>query len=218
MQIKKEKMLKNLTQTISNFADELENTPTCKLENFNHNDTLVVMVDMVNGFCKFGALSSVHVEKLIPKMSMFLDECIDKSIPILAYQDSHTSNKAVEFDFYPPHCISGSSESEIVDELQRKELHVKPKNSTNGFLAFNPLDEFKNARNFLVIGCVTDICVRDFSTTMSKYLQQNNIKGRVYVIENLVDTYEIDGIHNREVEHLLALYQMKSTGVSFLRY
>ncbi len=211
-------LLKNLNITITNFAKTLESIPTCKLDEFNSSDTLVVMVDMVNGFCKFGALSSENVEKLIPKMSEFLDECIAKKFPILAYQDFHTSKNASEFNFYPPHCIGGSDECEIVDELKRDELFIAQKNSTNGFLAFNPLQKYKNARNFLVIGCVTDICVKDFSTTLSKYLQQEDINGKVYVIENLVDTFHIEGIHDRDVEHLLALYQMQKSGVDFLRY
>lgn len=218
MQIDKSKVLKSLTKTISTFIDEVEKIPTCKLEDFNPNSTLAIMIDMVNGFCKFGALSSPNVEKLIPKMSTFLDHCIELNIPILAYQDSHTCDKAVEFDLYPPHCIRGDKESQIVEELQRKELHIELKNSTNGFLAHNPLESYKNVRDFLVIGCVTDICIKDFSVTMCKYLQEQNIRGRVYVIENLVDTFHIKDIHDRQSEHLLALYQMKSAGVKFLRY
>lgn len=218
MNINKEKLLKNLTQTISSFTDELEHIPTCKLENFNPKDSLVVMIDMINGFCKFGALSSPNVEKLIPKMGLFLDECIEKDIPILAYQDSHEKQDCEEFNYYPPHCQKGSDESEIVDELKRENMTVVPKNSTNGFLAKNPLELFPHVKNFLVIGCVTDICVRDFSATMSKYLQEKNIHGKVYVIENLVDTYQIDSLHEREVEHILALYHLKSEGVGFLRY
>ncbi len=200
------------------FANSLQDIPACKLKDFDSKDTLVVMIDMVNGFCKFGALSSENVAKIIPKMSGFLDECIKYNLPILAYQDFHTSSTSTEFNFYPEHCVGGSKECDIVDELQRDELFIVKKNSTNGFLAFNPFEKYKNAKNFLVIGCVTDICVKDFSTTLSKYLQEKNINGNVYVIENLVDTFHIDGIHDKDVEHLLGLYQMQKCGVKFLRY
>lgn len=211
-------LLKNLSLTMENFANSLHDIPPCNLKEFSPQNTLIVMVDMVNGFCKFGPLSSPNVEKLIPKMSKFLDEGIELGFPILAYQDFHTSKNAAEFDFYPPHCVGGSDECEIVHELKRKELNIVQKNSTNGFLAFNPQKTYKNAKNFLVIGCVTDICVKDFSTTMSKYLQEKDIKGKVYVIENLVSTYHIKGVHDKDVEHLLGLYQMQKSGVGFLRY
>lgn len=210
--------IKNIARSMENFIKTLDDIPSCNLDKFDSKDTLVVMIDMINGFCKFGPLSSPNVEKLIPKMSDFLDESICKGFPILAYQDFHSSNKSAEFEFYPPHCIGGSNECEIVLELKRDELNIVRKNSTNGFLAFNPLETYKNVRNFLVIGCVTDICIKDFSTTMSKYLQEKDIDGKVYVIENLVSTFHIEEVHDKDAEHILALYQMQKSGVSFLRY
>lgn len=217
MQINQLKLTESLVQTISNFTKELEDIPTCNINEFNPNDTLVVMVDMVNGFCKFGALSSPFVKELIPKMSDFLDKCMQYNLPIMAYQDAHSSNHAQEFTHYPPHCVAGSKESEIVDELKRESLKVVPKNSTNGFLAHNPLESFPNTKNIIVIGCVTDICICDFSTTMSKYFQEKDINGQVFVVENLTDTFEVPNIHNREAEHILALYHMQKSGVKFLK-
>ncbi len=208
----------NLVQTMSNFSKTLENIPSCDLSFFNKEDTLVVMIDMINGFAKFGALASPNVKKLIPKMDNFLSKATKHKLPILAYKDVHTSENSIEFDFYPQHCIKGSEECEIVSELQKYEMKIIEKNSTNAFLAYNPLKAYPKAKNFLVIGCVTDICIKDFSTTLSKYLQEKDIKAKVYVIENLVDTYHIPAIHDRDVEHLLALYQMKKSGVDFLTY
>lgn len=218
MQIDKSQMLQNLSHTISAFVDELAHIPPFDISAFDANETIVVMIDMINGFCKFGALSSPNVEKLIPQMGEFLDLCIKSNIPILSYQDAHEDENAVEFRYYPSHCIKGSDESRLVDELQRPQIQTIYKNSTNGFLAKNPLELYKNAKNILLIGCVTDICVRDFSSTMSKYLQEKNINGDVFVVENLVDTYDIADIHDRQVEHVLALYHLKSSGVKFLRF
>lgn len=88
-------------------------------------------------------------------------------------------------------------------------------------MAQNPLNlsliNAKQLKHILVMGCVTDICIRDFSTTMAKYLQEINHCANVTVIENLVDTFDIENVHDRQTEHLLALYHMKSSGVQLAR-
>lgn len=214
----KEIILQTLTRTMSQFQDQLEQLPNLSLNDFSPEDTIIVMIDMINGFCKFGPLSSPYVKALIPKMSGFLDDAIARELPIISYRDSHPEETG-EFEYFPPHCLSGSEESELVHELNRPELIDIPKNSTNGFLAKNPLSLFnRSIEHVIVIGCVTDICIRDFSTTMNKYFQESNTKGHVYVIENLVDTYHIEGIHDRQSEHLLALYQMSQSGIRLFRY
>lgn len=214
----KEITLQTLVRTMSQFQDQLEQLPLLPFDDFSPEDTLIVMIDMINGFCKFGPLSSPYVEALLPQMGIFLDDAINRKIPIVSYRDSHPEETS-EFEYFPPHCLSGSEESSLVSELNRPELIDIPKNSTNGFLAKNPLSLFDHTiHHVIVIGCVTDICVRDFSTTMNKYFQESNLKGHVYVIENLVDTYHIEGIHDRETEHMLALYQMAQAGIRLFRY
>jgi hypothetical protein len=52
---------------------------------------------------------------------------------------------------------------------------------------------------------------------MIKYLQHVNQVCDVYLVENLVDTFHIEGIHDRQVEHMLALYQLKNSGVKLVR-
>lgn len=216
MQIDKSKTLKDIEFCIGNFIDKISTIQNKNIDEFSCKNTIIVMIDMVNGFCKFGALSSEHVKNLIPNMSIFLDKCVAKNIPIIAYQDSHVSQNAKEFELYPPHCIQGSDECEIVSELKRDCLKIIPKNSTNGFLAYNLFDEYKNIQNIVVIGCVSDICIKDFSCTISKYVQEKNIDAQVYVAQNLIDTFEMQNVHFREAEHVLALYMMEKCGVKII--
>lgn len=218
MQIDKQKTLSQINTSFDTFIDQLESLPILTIQDYPSNQSLIVMIDMINGFCKFGPLSSPFVNNMVPLMSRFIDEAIQTGIPIISYRDSHPL-EATEFKQYPPHCIADTEESNLVDELLRPELIDVPKNSTNGFLAKNPLDlvDSNEIKHIFVTGCVTDICVRDFTTTMNKYLEEANIKCQVYLIENLVDTFHIEGAHDRQAEHVLALYQLKNSGIELVR-
>lgn len=218
MQIDKQKTITQISATLSAFIDQLDTFKTISIQDYPKDQTMIVMIDMINGFCKFGPLSSPFVNNMVPFMSRFIDEAIAAGIPIVSYRDAHPDD-AAEFKQYPPHCVADTEESYLVDELKRPELIDVPKNSTNGFLAKNPLDlvPSQDIKHIFVIGCVTDICVRDFTTTMNKYLEETNKKCQVYIIENLVDTFHIEGVHDRQAEHVLALYQLKNSGIELVR-
>ncbi len=220
MKVEKTKTLELMQKTFSNFIDYVNNNiEHMSVENFNPGETMLVIIDMVNGFVREGALSSPYVDKIASKISEFAQKCEDLKIPIIAYADTHEEN-STEFRSFPAHCIAGTSEAELIDELKKIKSIIKiEKNSTNSFLAKNPLEIAENnVKNILVTGCVTDICVRDFSKTMRKYLDENNIDANIYLFENLIETYDIEGIHDRELEHILALYDMKNSGINIVKY
>lgn len=213
-------VLSTIESTLKSFMQQVEGLPPMDWALYDSDKTLIVMVDMINGFAKFGPLSSPYVDAMIPQMGRFLDEAIHRDIPIISYRDAHPEQTA-EFKFFPPHCLEGSEESALVSELERPELMDIKKNSTNGFLAKNPLTMVSNPSaitSVIVIGCVTDICIRDFASSMNKYFQEINQNADVIVIENLVDTFDIEGSHDRQSEHLLALYQMSQAGIKLFRY
>ena len=57
-----------------------------------------------------------------------------QNIEMLAFADCHEPT-SIEFDAYPPHCLVGSTESEIIDELKEVgDYELVLKRSTNGFL------------------------------------------------------------------------------------
>jgi len=219
MKIDKIKTLNVLQKNFSSFIDYVNNDiEAVSIEDFNSDETILIIIDMVNGFVREGVLSSPYVDKIAKDLSEFAKKCDNLNIPIIAYADTHEEN-CIEFNVFPVHCVKGSYESELIDELKEIKSIVKvEKNSTNSFIAQNPLEKIKgNIKNILVTGCVTDICVRDFSKTMRKYLDENNINANVYVFENLIETYHIEGVHDRELEHLLALYDMKNSGINIVK-
>lgn len=219
MNVDKTKTLLEMEKVFSKFIDYVNNDiEHISLEQFKAEETVLVIIDMVNGFVREGALSSPYVDKIAPGIFDIAKKCEELKIPIIAYADTHSEN-STEFKSFPNHCLAGTSESELIDELKQIESIIKvEKNSTNAFLAKNPLDLVNsNIKNILVTGCVTDICVRDFSKTMKKHLEDKNIDADIYLIENLVETYHIEGVHDRELEHILAIYDMKNSGIKIVQ-
>ncbi len=175
------------------------------------NNDLLVIIDMNNGFVKEGALSSPNVLELVPKMQQFVKEAIDNNIEIIHYVDSHDEN-CHEFNFYPAHCIKGSIESEVIDELNFPQIRIIHKNSTNGFLVENPL---LTNKNLYVIGCVSDICVRDFTHSAIKYIHEYNLNQTVTVIENLCATFDAPN-HDSKKVHDDTMQALKNEGVKIV--
>ena len=102
---------------------------------------LLITIDMVNGFIKEGTLAAPNIKRIIPKQVERIKEALasmDKGIVFI--KDAHTE-KSTEFKTYPKHCIKGSSESELVDELKdfEKDALVYLKNSTNLGMSHQPL-------------------------------------------------------------------------------
>jgi nicotinamidase-related amidase len=179
------------------------------MKDFNMENTIVFSVDMNNGFAKKGPLYSSRIEGLIPKTVAFFQKAIQKGIPIIGFTDAHDP-EAIEFGNYPVHCLDGTEESEVVDELKGFMVEIIKKNSTNCFFAsdFN----WESDHNYIITGCCTDICIYQFAVTLKAYFNQHGIWSRVIVPSSLVDTYDAPG-HDAEALNAVFLASMASNGV-----
>lgn len=83
-------------------------------------EKLLIVVDMVNGFVREGAMADPYIEHIIPEIKRLVEN--NKSNKTIFIKDCHEED-AVEFLAYPKHCLKGTSESELVDEL--KEFETK---------------------------------------------------------------------------------------------
>lgn len=217
--INKNDFLIKSTKTLEEILNMLKGLPELDLKNFNNQNTALVIVDMINGFAKEGALSSPRVEKLIPKIAELSKMCHHLKITKLAFADCHT-DASPEFGAYPVHCMEGTIESEIVDEI--KEIGgytLIPKNSTNGFLEDkfqNWLKENQNLDTFIITGDCTDICVQQFAITLKTWFNMQNKKARIIVPIDAVDTYDL-GVHYGELTNVMALYNMIINGVEVVK-
>ncbi len=213
--VNKNEFIDRSVKTLGEIFDILAKLSAVQLKDLQGKQTALVIVDMVNGFTREGALKSPRVEALIPKITELSKACDELHIKKLAFADCHTK-ASPEFDAYPAHCMIGTSEGEMVDELRELGGYTLiPKNSTNGFLeeAFQQwLEENQHINTFIITGDCTDICVQQFAVTLKTWFNMQNKKVRIIVPINQVDTYNLD-LHNGDLMNVMALYNMMINGI-----
>ncbi|BAP39626.1 cysteine hydrolase family protein [Metamycoplasma canadense] len=170
---------------------------------------IIFVIDMLNGFCKIGNLSSMYIDKLVPKIRNFLLN--NKNEEIIFMNDWHSIND-IELKTYCQHCLKNTDEVEIVDDLKEFAKNIVYKNTTNSFWAFENKNFFDNYDNFEIIGCCTDICVLQFALTLKTYFNSKNQDKNIIVYSNLVDTFQTKN-HNRKKFHKFALKLMENSGI-----
>ncbi|WP_459129970.1 cysteine hydrolase family protein [Guggenheimella bovis] len=200
-------------ETLENIRKNLK-VKTLVPREVNTKKTLLVNVDVINGFVKQGALASPRVEKIVPFL-VDLNTKLDRVKRVFLY-DSHTPT-ATEFMSYPSHCIQGTKESQVVSELLpfTEDSEMIAKNSTNAFHAeaFKKLlDESYN--RVLFVGDVTDICVLQGALTTLTYFDQWDRVVDVGVIIEGVETFDLEATnHDGDLMNLLSLYLLQQNGV-----
>ena len=211
----RKKFLNKSLDTLSQMYDLIEGLQPINIDTLKSENTCLVIIDMINGFTREGALKSPRIEAIIPQIADLSRTAHKIGMTRIAFADCHT-DKSFEFESYPVHCKAGSSESEIVDELKEIEgYHLFNKNSTNGFLE----PEFKkwilqheDLDTFIITGDCTDICVMQFAVSLKTWFNLNDRKSRVIVPVNAVETYDL-GIHNANLMNMFALNSMMGNGI-----
>ena len=190
-------------------------------------------VDMVNGFCHAGALSSPRIAAIIPEVVAAFQGAYAIGVRnfVLA-QDCHTPD-AVEFAAFPPHCQAGTNEAENIPELARlpfADLYTTvEKNSLNAFHGTQLpawIETHADLSTAVIVGDCTDLCVYQLAMHLRLDANAHNRRLRVIVPANAVQTYdmpvdiarEIGALpHDGDVLHLLFLYHMRLNGIEVVR-
>ncbi len=199
---------------LENIKSVVDKVPVLKLDKNLINNSKLCIIDMNNGFAKAGALYSDRVEQKIPSIVELAKYYLQNGGRVLAYNDYHNED-AKEFNAYPKHCVKNTEESKLVDELEKLKkigLEERRKNSTNGVFAYNPA-QCNSGKDYVVVGCVTDICVYQFAVSLRTYLNENNFEGEVYVVKDLVDTFHIPDVHDAEFYNYMFIKSMIDNGV-----
>lgn len=181
---------------------------------------LLVNIDMVNGFVKEGSLAAPSIMRIVPRQIELLNEIAhDDKTEMVFVRDSHPVH-AVEFKTFGEHCIKGTKEFEVIDELKDFEKMGRTfyKNSTN--LIFAPafqdyLMELNNLERIRLMGCLSEICVLNGAIGLRTYFDQNNKDIEVCVHPDAIDTYSAPG-HDADEVTIHALNMMKANGVKVL--
>ncbi len=177
----------------------------------------IYIIDMINGFCKEGALSDKRILKITSNIDELIKQKKDASIYVV--EDGHQDN-STEFKNFPKHCLLGTSESETIDELQyvfaldNFKKKVK-KNSVNAFYAlFDEIKKMSDTKHYIV-GCCTDICIINFALSLKTYFNEQNIDNEVIVLKDCTETYDSDG-HEADKYNKDAYLIMETSGIKIM--
>lgn len=126
----------------------------------------VVVVDMVNDFCKPGGKMVLPgCDALVPAQLAVIDAARQAGAPVIWVHDSHRRNLRRDREFLKraQHCLENTWGSEIIDDLgaRAEEIHV----IKHRYSAFFQTDLDVTLKDMLVdqiivFGVVTNICVR----------------------------------------------------------
>lgn len=197
----------------------LADLPVIPSETLNDGAAALVIVDMVNGFLTEGVLSSPRSASVLPACENLLRLANAYQLPTVAFADCHEP-ECIEFASFPPHCIRGTSESEIAPGLQAIGGYTRiEKNSTNG--AITPqfrawLDTNPQLRRIVVCGVCTDICVMQFCLTLKTLCNQDGRPMELLVPVNAVETYDAPN-HNADDFGSAALLLMQQAGITLVQ-
>jgi nicotinamidase-related amidase len=186
-------------------------------------------VDVINGFCHEGPLASRRVQAIIAPIERLFTAAYAVGIRhFVLTRDDHDPD-AAEFAHYPPHCIRGTRESEIVPELKAlpfaSQFHVLPKNSIHSALGTGLdvwLDAHPHVSHRIVVGDCTDLCTYQLAMHLKLRTLAANEDHQVLLPADCVDTYDVPvraaremniPAHPAELFHAVFLYSMAMNGV-----
>jgi len=147
----------------------------------------IIVVDVVNGFCRSGNLASERLGAVVPGIRAYLAREVAAGAALIFLADTHQPDDP-EFAMFPPHCVAGSGEEEIVDEL-RDPLADAPVVRKRRYSGFFGTDLERRLAALApdvveVVGVCTDICV------LHTVADLRNRDYRVVVRRELVETYD----------------------------
>ena len=193
----------------------------------------IFCVDVINGFCHEGPLSSPRVAGIIAPIAQLFTRANAAGIAnFVLTHDAHDPD-AAEFQDYPPHCVRGTREAEIVSELLAlpfaSQFHLIPKNSIASD-AGTTLDDWLDARPQItyqiVVGDCTDLCAYQLAMHLKVRANAANRKHPVILPANCVDTFDIPVSvaksanilpHPADFFHAAFLYNMAQNGVRIVQ-
>jgi len=141
---------------------------------------VVIVVDMLRGFLEPGYPLDCGdaARAIIPAVRQWIEVERARGATILWVADNHAPDDA-EFAIFPPHCIRGTAESEVIPALADlvDAANLLPKTRYSGFYGTDLEERLAWLRPDLitVVGVCTDICVlhtvadarnRDYTVTV----------------------------------------------------
>jgi nicotinamidase/pyrazinamidase len=166
---------------------------------------VIIVIDVLNCFCKRGNLYSPRLATVIKPIRAYLERELARGAKAVFLADTHTPDDP-EFAMFPPHCVAGSGEEEVVEELKEiaERSIVVRKDRYSGFHG-TKLDQILTdlaPDEVHVVGVCTDICV------LHTVADLRNRYYPVTVHQDMVETYD-DRDHPATEVNRFALTHMR---------
>ena len=161
-------------------------------------------------------MSDKDINHITPRIKRLVENYLSEEEGVAFIKDTHTESSA-EFQKYPVHCLKGTSESKVINELssyEKSSLNYE-KNSTSTIFAKNfirDIEKMKELEEVIIAGCCTDICIMNLAIPLINYFDEHNKRVTVRVPQNVVETFNSES-HNREEYNEMALKLMKNSGI-----
>ena len=149
----------------------------------------LMVIDMQNGFLREGNLASSTCLEVLPAVVQEVEHALAAGDHVIFTADTHETDDK-EFEIFPTHCVRGTSEAELADELlpylERENVHLVPKRrysamfetGLEGILHRYGIDRVR------ICGVCTDICVMHTTSDL------RNRDIHVTVVANATATFD----------------------------
>ena len=110
---------------------------------------VVLVLDVIRGFFEegFPLYCGDKARRIIPKIQKLLEKELAQGSKVFFLCDQHDPDD-LEFDMFPPHCIKGSPEIEVIPELCKYEGEIIPKTRFSCFLRTELQDKLDKINGF----------------------------------------------------------------------
>lgn len=168
---------------------------------------IVLVVDMIEAFCRIGYLANPRAVKIIPRIEDLLRRKEKEGWKIIFLADNHEPDDE-EFKMFPVHAVHGTKEIEVVQELQKfisNGAMVIHKNRYSGFYGtgLEKIIAREKPETVIVVGVCTDICVHYSAAEL------RNRNYNVVIPRDAVETYDAPG-HSADKTNEIFIAQMKN--------
>ena len=158
----------------------------------------VLVIDMLRGFLEpdFPLYIGDEPRHVISRIQRLVERELRRGAKLFFICDNHAPDDR-EFEMFPPHCIAGTVEAEIVPSLAAYPGEIIPKRRFSGFFDTDLDDKLKEmqADKLVICGVLTNICV--LHTTA-------DARNRDYAVEIPVDCVASpdEAAHRFALEHM----------------
>jgi nicotinamidase/pyrazinamidase len=122
----------------------------------------VLVVDMLRGFLEEGypLYCGQKARSIIPNIKGLLEKELARGARVFFICDHHDPDD-LEFEMFPPHCIAGTPEAEVIPELTDYPGEIIPKRRYSAFFNTRLGEKLERLKpdKIIVCGVLTDICV-----------------------------------------------------------